>query len=179
MNRKLILAASILMLLATVAFCIVGVVKTNTKSVYDNFINYGKTTLTAVSAHRDASTGDFFLIYASEDGKFVYQKSCDSSDYDSFLAEETLETQHSRITRYVYTYDVNGVAIEPVFLDSEPSEESIMNTVSSATNMEGLRFFLFSGVLLLAAAYLFYVYLQKRKKSQERRAAKERTKNQA
>ena len=184
MNRKklLLILLAVLCLCAGAVFGVVGVQKSLQAKTYEDLKYLGHLTFEAYAAAQEED-GTYTIYYhtvGDETGVLTYERydvgreEYDSYQFDVAVANSDLDSElipKSKITRYVYTYRKDGELISAIY-DQYKTIEEVSELISDANRVSPLRFYVFAGILLICAVYIFVVALSRKPNQQtEKRTA--------
>lgn len=161
MKRKhLMLLASIVLILGSIAFCIVGIVQSRKPALYSDLVAVGQRTFYAVNAGDEiGQDGSFvyFITYRTEDEQFEYIRyDVGREEYFDYQFDEEAGNPHKSLSLYVFTYVQEGEQ-QVIMQERAMTVEEVANIIDDSQTVTGsLRYFLFSGMLLLIAVYLVW-----------------------
>lgn len=159
--------------LAGIAFALIGVKQSLAASTYENLRSLGELTFEAYAGVQEED-GTYTIYYRSvdnENGVHTYERyDVGQEEYDSFrfdlaVADSEPDAEQlpkSTIKRYVYTYVKDGENID-VFSDTYKTLYDVSQQIESANTVAPLRFYVFSGLLIVTGTYVLIVALTRKK----------------
>lgn len=178
MKRKtFFIIISILCFLGAAALVVIGIRATSHPAVIPGLVSLGELPLEAYDAQQELDENkntQYTISYRYIDpkyGEIIYPTSVDATDYDSYKfdemraqeadmneipSEETEVTRKPVIKRYVYVYPKDG-RYEAVFQDRYLGLTDVSDEIYGAEPVNSTYYFIFSGILLIAGAYLMFI----------------------
>lgn len=160
--------------LAGAAFALIGVKQSVSAASYDDLRALGELTFEAYAGVQEED-GTYTIYYRSvdnENGVHTYERyDVGQEEYDSFRFDVAVadaepdaeQLPKSTIKRYVYTYRKDGENID-VFSDTYKTLYDVSQQIERANTVAPVRFYVFSGLLVLTGAYVLIVALTRKKK---------------
>ena len=190
MKRKpFLIMIGALCLLGAIGLTIYSIIATSRPAVVPGLEYLGNLPLEAYDARQELDEDkntQFVIFYRYIDSRFgeiVYTNAVDETDYDSYLfdamrleelqsevPEETDETtRKSQIKRYVYAYPYGGqydFRFYDHYIGLTDVSDEIYREIYKSDPVNSTYYFIFSGILLIAGAYLlFLAFTGKRRKA--------------
>ncbi len=172
-KKTLLFILAGLCIAASITFAIVGIFNTDRAASYEDLKSLGEVTFLARAASREED-GTYTIYYTSEDGLHNYaREDVGQEEYDSYqfdvavsMSEDVEEPPQSKIKRYVYTYRKDGEFCEAIY-DSYKSLYEVSTLIEDANRVSSVRYYVFSGILLLSGVYLMIMAFARGKKKEQ------------
>ncbi len=172
MKRTHYLAFALIILIAALAFGIVGFVTLRNTSSVTEISDYGMMPFYVYSfgygtAYDNDSKDNTdatmqYVEYRSEDGRFSFVREVNNDEYLDFEIARENQAEHRPVQRYVYTYRLNG-ELQTVIQEQQLSDNQLREIIGNTNKVTGGQYFAFAGILLIAGGYFLYLALRKKK----------------
>ena len=185
MKRKtFFIIISVLCILGAIALTVYSVIVTTRPAVLPGLVSLGELPLEAFDAQQELDeyrNTQYTISYRYIDpkyGEIVYSTAVDATDYDSYkfdemrVEEQPVEipdenselTRKTQIKRYVYAYP-DGGQYAYRFYDRYMGLSDVSDEIYGAEPVNSTYYFIFSGILLIAGAYLMFIAIAGRRKA--------------
>jgi len=163
--------------LAGIAFALIGIRQSLGAASYSDLRALGELTFEAYAGVQEED-GSYTIYYRSvdnENGVHTYERyDVGQEEYDSFrfdiaVADSEPDAEQlpkSTIKRYVYTYRKDGEQVDAVY-DTYKTLYDVSQQIESANTVAPVRFYVFSGLLILTGVYVLIVALTRKKKQKQ------------